>query len=137
MLSGVVLLLRPLKNIANAVNLIGDKNKRCGGNPAASEIGEHAKSTIYVCKNGTPEQNVAKLIEMMGGIEKVVGQNDIVIIKPNAQWKNHGMTNTNTIKGLIDVILKIHNFSGEVIIAENHHARFANSLAWTTKERGD
>lgn len=133
-LSGAVSLW-PRKMLANTMNMIGDKNKRYEENPAASKIGEHAKSYIYICKNGTPEENVAKVIELMGGIEKVVGQNDIVIIKPNAQWNNHGMTNTNTIKGLIDVILKIHNFSGEVIIAENHHARFDNSLAWTTKDK--
>ena len=93
-------------------------------------------SHIYESKNGTPEQNVAKVIEMMGGIESIVGKNDIVIIKPNAQRAGgHGNTNTNAIKGLIDLILDIKNFSGEIIIAENHHDNPDNARGWTTKRR--
>ncbi len=78
-------------------------------------------SHIYVSKNGTPQQNVEKVIEMMGGIEKFIGVNDIVILKPNAQWWNQGRTNLAAMKGFIDLILKIPDFKGEVIIAENHH----------------
>jgi len=78
-------------------------------------------SKIYVAKNGTPQQNVAKILEMMGGIEKFIGYKDIVIIKPNAQWWNQGRTNLAAIKGFIDLILDIPKFNGEIIIAENTH----------------
>ena len=79
------------------------------------------RSSVYISRNGTPQQNVAKVVEMMGGIEKFVGKNDIVILKPNAQWWNQGRTNLAAMKGFIDMVLDIPEFLGEVIIAENHH----------------
>lgn len=92
-------------------------------------------SHIYEAKNGTPEQNMAKVLEMLGGIEKIVGKNDIVIIKPNGQQISHNMTNTNTIKEFIDQVLNIRDFRGEVIIAENHHYHPDNRAGWTTINR--
>ncbi|MCX8012619.1 MAG: hypothetical protein N3A64_05660, partial [Desulfobacterota bacterium] len=58
---------------------------------------------------------------MMGGIEKFIGKNDIVILKPNCQWWNQGRTNLAAMKGFIDLVLSIPDFKGEIIIAENHH----------------
>jgi len=81
----------------------------------------NASSEIFIAKNGSPQQNVAKIIEMMGGIEKFIGVNDIVILKPNAQWWNQGRTNLAAMKGFIDLVLDIPGFNGEIIIAENHH----------------
>jgi len=81
----------------------------------------HPVSDIFIARNGSPQHNVAKVIEMMGGIEKLVGVNDIVILKPNAQWWNQGRTNLAAMKGFIDLVLNIPDFKGEVIIAENHH----------------
>jgi uncharacterized protein (DUF362 family) len=133
LLIGGALLLSPLTRMANSMNKM--KKKKEEKHLTSSKMPEHKKFHIYISKNGSPEQNVAKVIEMMGGIEKIIGQNDIVIIKPNAQWETHGMTNTNTIKGFIDLVLKIPHFAGEVIIAENHHARIDNSRAWTTQKR--
>ena len=78
-------------------------------------------SDIYLAKNGTPEDNVKKVVDMLGGIKNFITENDIVIIKPNAQWWNQGRTNLAAIKGFIDLILEIPNFHGEIIIAENHH----------------
>ena len=78
-------------------------------------------SHIYISRNGTPQQNVAKVIEMMGGIRRIIGVNDIVILKPNIQWWNQGRTNLAAIKGFIDLVLDIPKFEGEIIIAENHH----------------
>ncbi len=80
-----------------------------------------AVSDIYVAKNGTPQQNVSKIIEMMGGIEKFIGLNDIVVLKPNAQWWNQGRTNLAAMKGFMDLVLNIPDFKGEIIIAENQH----------------
>jgi hypothetical protein len=78
-------------------------------------------SHIYISQNGTPQQNIAKVIEMMGGIEKFIGKNDIVILKPNCQWWNQGRTNLAAMKGFIDLVFGIPGFEGEIIIAENHH----------------
>lgn len=78
-------------------------------------------SEIFVAKNGTPQQNVAKVIDMMGGIQRFIGENDIVILKPNAQWWNQGRTNLAAMKGFIDLVLDIPGFNGEIIIGENQH----------------
>jgi len=97
------------------------------------------KASIYEAKNGTPEQNVAKVIEMMGGIDRFIGKDDIVIVKPNAQWWNQGMTNTNAMKGFIDLVLGISGFKGEIVVAENHHYRELlknyNVRGWSTQFR--
>lgn len=80
-----------------------------------------AKPHIFSAKNGPPQENVRKVIEMMGGVEKIIGENDIVILKPNCQWWNQGRTNLAAMKGFIDLVLEIPGFKGEIIIAENHH----------------
>ena len=74
-----------------------------------------------VCKvkNGDCFQNTAKLWEMLGGPAKYIGATDVVVIKGNAQWPYQGYTHTGCIKGVIDQILAIPNFSGEVIICDN------------------
>lgn len=92
-------------------------------------------SRIYESKNGTSEQNMAQVLEMLGGIKTIISKNDIVIIKPNGQQIRHNMTNTNTIKEFIDQVLNIHGFRGEVIIAENNHRHPANAAGWTTTIR--
>jgi len=84
-------------------------------------VESNMKSDIYLARNGSPQENVQKVIEMMGGIEKFVGKNDIVILKPNAQWWNQGRTNLAAMKGFIDLVLNIPGFNGEIIIAENNH----------------
>ena len=76
---------------------------------------------IFLSKNGSPQDNINKVIEMMGGIERFIGVNDIVVLKPNAQWWNQGRTNLAAMKGFIDLILEIQGFKGEIIIGENQH----------------
>jgi len=92
-------------------------------------------SYVFLSRNGTPEQNTQKVIDMIGGIEKVIDPEDIVILKPNAQWWNQGMNNTNSMKAFIELVLGLPNFIGEIIIAENHHFPEDNSRGWTTEER--
>ena len=84
-------------------------------------INTTATSEIYISKNGTPQQNITKVIEMAGGIEKFIEKNDIIVLKPNAQWWNQGRTNLAAIKGFIDLVHTIPEFNGEIIIAENNH----------------
>ena len=92
-------------------------------------------SRVYFARNGSPERNMEKVLELMGGIGRFIGPTDIVVLKPNAQWWNQGMTNTDAMKGFIDLVLAIPGFSGEVIIAENHQYAYDNSRGWTTNER--
>ena len=78
--------------------------------------------TLYRAVNGPPSMNLAKVIEMMGGIEKVIGSDDEVVIKPNVQWWNQGAPNLGALKGLIDLIMnRPGGFKGEVVLGENCH----------------
>jgi hypothetical protein len=92
------------------------------------------QSIVYRSVNGTPSENIMKVIELMGGIEKIIGENDIVVIKPNVQWWNHGATNLSALKTLIDMIMnRPGGFLGEAVIAENSHC---GSEPWTVEESG-
>ncbi|MCP4633950.1 MAG: DUF362 domain-containing protein [candidate division Zixibacteria bacterium] len=89
-------------------------------------------SDVYMTQGGSPSENMYELIEMLGGIESLIDKDDIVILKPNSQWRLQGMTNTDSMLALMEMILKIPGYSGEVIIADNHQFKEDNSLGWTT-----
>lgn len=95
---------------------------------------EKDRTKIYVAQNGHPAENVDAVLKKIGGIEKVVGEEDIVIIKMSAQWWNQGMTNVAAAKRLIERILERPGFKGEVIAFENTHFRMKDgsglSRAW-------
>ncbi|MBI4847303.1 MAG: DUF362 domain-containing protein [Nitrospirae bacterium] len=93
------------------------------------------KSYVYITKGGTPEENTLRAIDMAGGMSKFIQKDDIVLLKPNAQWWNQGTTNTNAIKAFIELTLAIPDFTGEIIIADNHHFPENNSRGWTTEHR--
>ncbi len=94
-----------------------------------------ASVDIYVAKNGPPAWNVEKTVALAGGIQRFVGQDDVVVIKPNGQWPNQGYTNTACLKAMIDVILnRPGGYSGEIIIMEHVHrdptAAMSGSYCW-------
>jgi hypothetical protein len=77
-------------------------------------------TTVYKVMNGADcFQNIAKLWQLLGGPAQYIGATDIVVIKGNAQWPNQGYTHTGCIKAVIDAILAIPGFSGEVLICDN------------------
>lgn len=78
-------------------------------------------SNIFIAKNGTPAENVAKVIDMrFGGIENFIGHDDVVVINPNGQWQNQGGSNCACCMGMIDLILnRPGGFGGEIIFCEN------------------
>ncbi|MCK5615893.1 hypothetical protein KAR91_79245, partial [Candidatus Pacearchaeota archaeon] len=83
---------------------------------------EEKRCTIYRAVNGTAQTNLAKVIELMGGIERLFGSDDIIIIKPNLQWWNQGAPNLAALKIFIELIMERQGeFKGEVIVAENCH----------------
>jgi len=93
-----------------------------------------SQSIIYRSLNGTPSENLTKVIELMGGIDKIIGEDDVVVIKPNVQWWNHGATNLSALKTFIDLIMnRPSGFYGEVVIAENCHR---GNEPWTEDESG-
>lgn len=90
---------------------------------------------VTVCRavNGDPGKNIDKVIELLGGIENIIGPDDVVVIKPNVQWWNQGAPNLAAMKALVDLIMnRPGGFHGEVIIAENCHrgSRPSNSAGW-------
>ncbi len=93
------------------------------------------RSTIHVARGGTPGENIDQVLAKIGGMQKVVGANDVVIVKVSAQWWNQGMTNVAAVRRTIEKILEIPGFSGEVIVFENVHFRMPDgsglARAWT------
>jgi hypothetical protein len=55
----------------------------------------------------------------------LIGKNDVVLIKVNAEWPERGMTNTDVIKGLIArIVAHPDTFTGEVCLVENGQWQF-------------
>jgi hypothetical protein len=95
--------------------------KPASGNPQAM---------IYRSINGTPAENMRQAVALAGGIESVVGKDDIIIIKPNVQWWNQGAPNMGALYAFIKMIIdRSGGFSGEVVVAENCHR---GSQPWTS-----
>ena len=95
---------------------------------------QESRCELFRVVNGNPSQNMKKLIELMGGINTLIGQDDIVIIKPNVQWWNQGAPNLAAVKRFVELIFDYPTgFKGEVIIAENCH-RGANP--WKSSRSG-
>jgi hypothetical protein len=74
---------------------------------------------VYVVRNGTYDQNIVKLWEMLDGPARYFSPDDVIVIKGNAQWPNQGYTHTGCIKAVIDQLLALPGFSGEIIICDN------------------
>ena len=93
------------------------------------------RARIQVAQGGTPAENVDAVLAGLGGIGTVVGTDDVVIIKVSAQWWNQGMTNVAAVKRVVERILELPGFTGEVVVFENTHFRLADgsglSRAWT------
>jgi len=112
----------------------GEKTRVVSNNKIPLGVDGDGFSRVYLARNGSAEQNMNKVIEQMGGIQRFINPGDIVVLKPNAQWWNQGMTNTDAMKGFIDLVLAIPGFSGEIILAENHQFQNDNSRGWSTQE---
>jgi len=93
-------------------------------------------ANIYISKNGSPAENIQKVIEMrFGGIENFIGSDDVVVINPNGQWTNQGGSNCACCMGLIDLILnRPGGFNGEIIFAEC--TQFQKYGYWTAQGSG-
>jgi hypothetical protein len=72
--------------------------------------------------NGRPGENLTKVLELAGGVERLVGMDDVVLIKPNVQWWNQGAPHLGVVKTLVDLIMsRPGGFLGEVVLGENCH----------------
>jgi len=85
---------------------------------------------IFRSVNGKPDDNLIKVLELLGGLEKMFGDRDVVVIKPNVQWWNQGAPNLLSLKTLVDSIMeRPGGFQGEVVVAENCHR---GKTPWTS-----
>ncbi len=83
---------------------------------------DYPLSTIFRSVNGSPSENIGKVIDLLGGIEAIVDKSDVVVIKPNVQWWNQGAPNLSAVHKFVDLIMdRPGGFDGEVVIAENCH----------------
>src|SRR6266545_4631322 len=93
------------------------------------------RRTIQVARDGSPAANVDAALAKLGGLGRVVAPGDVVLIKVSAQWWNQGMTNVAAVRRVIEHVLEIPGFHGEVIVFENVHFRLADgsglARAWT------
>ncbi len=102
--------------------------------PVSAKTTKQASCILYRSINGSPDKNMDQLIRLMGGIEKIVGPDDVIIIKPNVQWWNQGVPNLLALKTFVDLIMnQPGGFNGEVVIAENCHR---GSMPWNSKSSG-
>jgi hypothetical protein len=87
---------------------------------AATAAAAAPLTRVYKVMNGADcFQNIAKLWQLLGGPAQFIGATDVVVIKGNAQWPNQGYTHTGCIKAVIDAILAIPDFSGEILLCDN------------------
>jgi len=90
---------------------------------------------IYKATGPEPADITRRLIESIGGIESLIDNEDIVVLKPNSQQWHQGMTHTDIMAEFISLILSIPGFKGEIIVADNNQGREPNSRAWITEHR--
>jgi hypothetical protein len=90
--------------------------------PVERKKGKEFACRVFRAVNGAASENLEKVVELMGGIEKYIGQDDVVVIKPNLQWWNQGSPNLSAVKTFVEIVMnRPGGFNGEVILAENIH----------------
>jgi hypothetical protein len=99
---------------------------------------ERERRTLYVARGESPAANVDTALAKLGGMARVVGENDVVLIKVSAQWWNQGMTNVAAVKRVIEHVLERPGWQqgkGEIIVFENVHFLLGGgsplARAWT------
>lgn len=84
-----------------------------------SALAQTTTVKVYLARNGDHIQNTGKVLELIGGVDSIVGPHDVVVLKCNGQWPNRGYTHTGCVKAVVDEILAIPGFDGEVHICDN------------------
>lgn len=98
------------------------RGRRAGLRDAPPEPGSGTVATVFRAVNGRPEDNLEKVLELMGGAATLFGEDDVVILKPNLQWYNQGAPNIAAMDRLVASIMgRPGGFRGEIVLAENTH----------------
>ncbi|MBI5586029.1 MAG: DUF362 domain-containing protein [Deltaproteobacteria bacterium] len=110
-----------MKNMVAAAGMLAGLLPRSSAAGGKSAPGD-GSSVLYRAVNGNPGTNLEKVLELMGGIGSLIGDRDVVVIKPNVQWWNQGAPNLLALKTLVGSIMeRSGGFAGEVVVAENCH----------------
>jgi hypothetical protein len=111
-----------LKKLAYLIGASGLVAKSQAHEMIPKQTNSDTVSTLYRAVNGSPAENLSKAIELAGGVEKFIGRDDIVVIKPNVQWWNQGAPNLSAVKRFVESVFgRPSGFKGEVVLAENCH----------------
>jgi uncharacterized protein (DUF362 family) len=111
-----------IKKILFAMSIFPFINKAWANAMPTKKTDSNTTDTIYRSVNGSPEENMSRVIELIGGIERFVGPDDVVVIKPNVQWWNHGVPNLAAFGQFVEIIMnRPGGFNGEVVLGENVH----------------
>ena len=124
-----------LKSLVVAGGMMAGSYPENGKAAVGSDGYCYGTTAVYRAVNGSPADNLRKVFELMGGVETLIGDRDVVVIKPNVQWWNQGAPNLLAAKTLVDLIMeRPGGFGGEVVIAENcHRGRTPwTSAGWST-----
>jgi len=101
---------------------------------APKSLGSMASDCLYRSLHGTPAENLIRVVDLMGGVEKLIGPDDVVLIKPNVQWWNQGAPNLSALNAFVGLVMeRPGGFRGEVVIAENCHR---GSSPWASESSG-
>ncbi len=103
-------------------------------NMPGKKTGDRTACSLYRAVNGRAQENMAKVIELLGGIESLIGADDVVLLKPNVQWFNQGVPNLAAVAAFVELVMnRPGGFDGEVVIAENCHRgnKPWQSAGWT------
>lgn len=93
--------------------------------PAAShgEANENneMKTVDLAVVQGEPARAVARALDLIGGIEKYVHQNDVVLLKPNASFPNPKIWGTTTNPEIVKIVAQLALQAGasRVLVVDN------------------
>lgn len=83
------------------------------------------RRTLHVARDQGPAGNVDAVLDQVG-LDRLIGDDDVVLLKVSAQWWNQGMTNVAAARRVVQRILDRPGFRGELILFENTHFRLAD-----------
>lgn len=118
---GAAFVLR--RQIANRIDRWTVKDSFSATPPLVPHDPATEKVSLAVGRDAGPAGNVDTVLGKLGGIGKIVGLDDVVIVKVSAQWWNQGMTNVAAVKRAVEHVIDQPGFKGEVVIFENTHFR--------------
>jgi len=123
-----------LRKILTALSFMGFGQLTQSQELVAKITTGHASGQVFRSINGSPAENLSKVIELLGGVKNFMGTDDVVVIKPNVQWWNQGAPNLSALMKLVGLIMKRPGgFKGEVVLAENCHR---GSRPWKSENSG-